>query len=268
MRLKNILFTLSLIGVHLATQAQKKNEVIENSIAPQQVKIDGKLNEWGDSLKNYNAAAKLSYVIANDENKLYLAIRSSDKQIISKIMVGGIDFTVNTSGKKKEGPTVTFPVINRQGMRQQGGKPNKQQFDTTEMRQKMFSQIKEIKVNHFKSIVDGSISIYNDYGISAAVAYDASGGLVYELAIPLQQLELSATDNKVLAYNIKINGLQLPQMPSEGNRESGGYPMGGGMYGGGMYGGGGMGRYNGNAMDRNPMFQSTDFWIKATLVKK
>ncbi|MXV49890.1 hypothetical protein GS399_02825 [Pedobacter sp. HMF7647] len=237
------------------------SDVIVNSTAPQQVKVDGKSTEWGDSLKYYNPQSKISYDLANDDQNIYLVIKSSDKQTTTKILVGGISFSVNINGKKKLGPTVTFPILDKAALR--ANPPQKSKPDSVQLRNQILSNIKEIKVSGMKEIVDGSISLQNEYGIRAAVGYDEKNNLIYELAVPLQQFELESSSENVLACNIKINGFTGPQVPNQNNNNPnyGNRGMYGGMYGNGM-------RYPSGYSNRNPLFQATDFWIKATLIKQ
>ncbi|MOA46198.1 hypothetical protein D3C78_1686790 [compost metagenome] len=65
---------------------------------------------------------------------------------------------------------------------------------------------------------------------------------------------------KEFAYNIKLNGLQLPGLDGRG--------FGGG--GRGNFGGGGGGNFGrgGGGMDFQAMLSPTDFWGKYILAKK
>src|SRR5687767_12642480 len=92
-----------LCGSQLITSfAQKLPELQTDGLrAPVTVKIDGKLDEWG-SLPAYNKRVNVFYSISNDDENLYLVIKSDNSIIISKIMQGGIAFTVSTSGKKEK----------------------------------------------------------------------------------------------------------------------------------------------------------------------
>ncbi|HXH99127.1 MAG TPA: hypothetical protein VNI52_02580 [Sphingobacteriaceae bacterium] len=228
------LFIISAVAVN----AQKKpKDIQENSLFPSGIiKIDGKLNDWQDSLQAYNRTTSLGYTIANDEKNIYLAIRSHDPITNYKILAGGITFAINVEGKKqeKEASKVTFPILKSSprpqiqsgqrtaGERQagQGGQARKQMQGTDaesiEKRKQLLAQFKEIKVSGFKDITDSLISIYNEYGIKTAVSYDAKGNFIYELAVPLKSLNINIDTKKELAYNIKINGRQFR------DRESGG----------------------------------------------
>jgi len=266
--LKISLISLLVTSACLTVQAQKKDVQPTNLKAPEGIKIDGKLTEWGDDMQAYNKATKLAYTIANDDKNLYLVVRCKDNINTSKILGGGITLLINTADKKKEKDAfeVTFPMVSRANLRglmrgKQGFGSNKTltqaQIDSTSRanHKAALPLMKEIGVLGFKDITDSTISIYNEYGIKAAAGFDAEDAYVAEVSIPLKLLSISTEDAKEFAYNIKVNGIQ----GSNGNRNNGGGPPrnggggenggggsfssdgGGGGFGGGRGGGGGFG---------------------------
>ena len=269
-----------LISVHLTLMAQKTQNVqIGNLWAPTAVKIDGKLTEWGESLKAYTKNVQLWYTIANDDKNIYLAIKSTDLDNNNKILAGGISFTLNTEGKKKtkNAFTITFPIIKRAGGGRAGHGGRRGGFgqdDTPDtaaivtQQNQTLATGKEISAIGFADITDTLVSIYNEYGIKAAANIDSKGVLVCELAVPLSLLKMVAGDQKELAYNIKINGLQLSGGGGfgGGNSFGGGGGHNGGGGGGGGFGGGGFG--GGKSADVSDMMSPTDFWGKYTLATK
>jgi hypothetical protein len=244
--------------------AQKSDEIQEGNIWVSTIKVDGKITEWQTPLKATNRSTNLSYTLGNDGKFLYLAIQSKDLINNNKILLGGITFSVNLDGKKKskDGFSLTFPVINRQrnqnGQRTGGqrtfgqgggggfGQPQQRtqaQRDSMQIARAktQLAAAKEIKVFGVKSITDSLISIYNEYGIKASSSINDTGILTYELAIPLDLLQLSINKLKEFAYNIKLNGLQMN-----------GFGGGGGFNGGGN-------------MDFQALISPTDLWGKYTL---
>lgn len=272
--------TILLISLGLSGQAQKANELQEVSVfAPHAIKIDGKNFEWKDTDFSLNKRTSLSYIISNDDKNLYLIIKSTDVANNSKIMAGGITFSVNPDGKKKEEQsiTLTYPLavpfvrgqggggrVMRMGFPGGGGPQDKKQRDSFMVaRQKsQLAASKEIKIKGFKSTTDTLVAIYNEYGIKAFANIDNDNTFFYEVAIPLTELGISAAAPKEFAYNIKVNGLQLPGF--DGGGGGGGR---GGFGGGGNFGGGGFGGGRGG-MDFQAMLSPTDFWGKYTLAKK
>jgi len=320
------IFTVCLVLVGLSTvvQAQKLNNIQEKSVwSPANIKIDGKLNEWDDTFQAYNKTTDIYYTISNDDKNLYFAIKSTVPMVNNKIMAGGINFAINTADKKKDKDkdvyTVVFPLIDMSAMRNQMGAARRvtvvgggggggmggamiafggpagppmttAQMDSASlvMRRKALQTVKEIKVLGFAEtdIPDSVISIYNEYGVKAAVDYDAKGNLTCEMAISLKYLHLSADNPKEFSYNIKLNGLNLASMMPPGVTMSMAVPDGGGGGGGVVVtrvggGGGGFGGGGGGDMvmgapprgmpsmgDMQNMISPTDFWGKYTLAKK
>lgn len=237
------------------------------------VKVDGNLNEWKDNFQAYNKQTQLYYSVSNDDQLLYLVVKSTNMQNNNKIAAGGISFILNTDNKKKtkDAFSFTYPVIARPafggpgGPGGQGGGPGgpggfgggpggpggpggfsgrnmAPDSATLAARHKQtIDAAKEIKVLGFKDIPDSLISVYNEYGIKTAIGYDAKGYYTYELAIPLKLLNLSPGDNKEFAYDIKVNGLTMPPNFGQRNNDGGGGNPGGGQGGGGGFGGGGDG---------------------------
>ena len=283
-------------GLSLVTQAQKVTELQEVSIyAPQLVKADGKNNEWSNATFAVNKRTSISYLISNDDKNLYLAVKSTDVANNSKIMAGGITFSINPDGKKKEKESIslTYPLINRANFRRPGqggpggqggggqvrmGMPggfggggsqmSQKQRDSAmaSMQKTQLALVKEIKIRNFKNTTDTLVSIYNDLGIKAAASIDKDNVYFYEAAIPLASLGLTVDNAQEFAYNVKLNGLQLPGGLDGGfgGRGPGGGGGGRGPGGGGFGGGGGQR----GGMDFQAMISPTDFWGKYTLTKK
>lgn len=273
-------FLLIFISSFILNQAnaQKLPDVQQHSVvAPLNVKADGKNLEWNDTFQAFNKRTNLHYTLANDEENLYLAIKCSDANTSNKIMAGGIDFLINTEGKKreKEGFRITYPLVKRTAARQgstgnrtsartqgiqQRGQQTSQQRDSMMlvMRKAQLLQVKEIKVLGFKGIPDTLVSIYNEYRLKAFASFDEKGAYFYELAIPLKLLGLNAQTSGELAYNIKLNGLQI-NFSGGGDRQrtfvGAGTP--GGNFGGGAMGGGGI----------QDLVSATDFWGTFKLAK-
>ncbi|MEJ7558385.1 MAG: hypothetical protein WKF66_08765 [Pedobacter sp.] len=289
-----------LTGTLTFAQAQKITELQEVSIyAPQLTKADGRNSEWANATFAQNKATGISYLISNDDKNLYLIVRSTEVGNNTKIMAGGITFSVNPDGKKKEKEsiTLTYPLINRAQFRRGGqgggggGRPafggmgggmgaggvqlTPKQRDSTmaAMQKTQLALVKEIKIKGFKKTTDTLVSIYNDMGIKAAASIDKDNVFFYEAAIPFEELGLTLDNAKEFAYNVKLNGLQLPGMDFNRGGGGGGGGFGGGGGGGGgqvqvRMGGGGGGGPRGGGIDFQALISPTDFWGKYTLTKK
>jgi hypothetical protein len=292
---KNILLALLLSFSITGSFAQEKlKDVQAGSVwAPASAKVDGSLNEWNDTFQAFNKSTKVYYTLSNDDKFLYLTIKSTDATNNAKITAGGITVIINTAGKKKEDNafTVTYPVINRPSRAQRGqrgggfaggfggGRNAPTDSAAIEAAHKQFiAASKEIRVTGFKDITDTLISIYNEYSIKAAIGYNTQGNFNYELALPLKQLDLTPAATKEMAYNIKLNGLQVPERNVDLSAGGGGF--GGGRGGGRGAGGGGItavrgagggnggGGGNRGGINFEELTSPTDFWGKYILAKK
>ncbi|MEO5911716.1 MAG: hypothetical protein ABIP95_12560 [Pelobium sp.] len=283
--LKKVLAAVVLLScLQFNAFAQKAEEVQSNNLWAKDTKVDGKLNEWGETLKANNKSTNLSYTIANDGKNIYLAISTKDLTTKAKIIAGGITLTINPDGKKKskEGFSLTYPVINRrqgfQGTRPAGGGGQRINFqDMTQVQRDsmaiaqgraQLAAAKDIKVFGFSGITDSLISIYNEYGIKTVAKLDDAGIFNYELAIPLALMNLTVDNAQEFSYNIKLNGLQINFGGGDGGNRGGGNGGGGNVIrvqgGGGNFGGG----RPGNNIDFQSLMTPTDLWGKYTLAKK
>jgi hypothetical protein len=302
----NQIITLLLLvsGQVFAQEGKLKNVQAEAGVWSPTVNVDGNLKEWNDSFQAYNKQTKLFYTMSNDDQFLYLVVKSIDIPNNNKIAAGGITLVINTEGKKKDkdGFSVTYPVVTRPsfGPGGPGGGPGGfgggrppggfgggrggffgNQPDSAALakrHQQTIENAKEIKVLGFKDVADTLISVYNEYSIKAGIGYDKVGNYDYELAIPLKLLNLTPGNNLSIAYNIKVNGIVLPaNFGPPGMRGGDGGGMGG--FGGGGDGGGrggfgggpggppgGFGGPGGAGIAE--MLSPTDFWGKYTLAKK
>lgn len=292
--MKIIYLSFLMFFLNTAIKAQKTPDIqITPLIAPTMIKIDGKATEWGDEFAANNKRTSLLYSMANDDKNLYLVIKGIGTTIINKIMLGGITVSVNTNGKKreKESVSVTYPIIKRAARGQvgsrvqgaaQGGRggnaagaavgQNRVQLTTTQRdsatlvnHKLQLATVKEIKVFGFKNITDSLISIYNEFGIKTVASFDDNGSMLYELAIPLNLLDLSTANPKEFAYQIKLNGLVTAGFGGGGAGSFGGR---GGAGGAGRGGSGGFGGQGAGASNMQELMNPTDFWGKYTLIKK
>ena len=274
--LKKGLITSLILGFASTVSAQKVNELQEVSIiAPHSLKIDGKNFEWAPNDFSSNKRTSISYLISNDDKNLYLVVKSTDVMNNNKILAGGITFSVNPDGKKKEKEslTLTYPNIVRQARGGQGGgrgqmrigmsgfgggSQSTKQRDSamSAMQKSQLATAKEIKISGFKKTTDTLVSIYNQSGIKAFASIDTANVYFYEAAIPLEELGLLIESPKEFAYNIKLNGLQIPGFDGFGGGGGGGGGRGG-------FGGGGRG-----GVDFQALISPTDFWGKYILTKK
>ncbi len=274
MRIAIFLFA-SIFFLGQTINAQKTIDVQQHHVAaPIAVRVDGKLQEWSNPLVAENKRTDLAYTIANDDKNIYLALKAVSATAITKIMAGGISFSINSKGKKKENESfvITYPYMARGGNRSMPGQ-NRQRnqnnnADRTQVqrdsltlvqRKAQLAGIKEIKISGFQAIQDSLVSIYNEYGIKAKAIIDEQGTYCYELSIPFKQLEIDIKNVNEIAYQIKVNGRQMQQNIIVG-RSGGGFGPGAG--------GGNRGGFGGGSVAQQDLNNPTDFWGKYPLQTK
>jgi hypothetical protein len=226
----------------------------------QKVIIDGKIKEWSDPLRFYDKETGLSYNISNDRYNLYFVCSISNEILQTKILRSGLEFRIDTLGKKGFGVSFKYPIGNKPVTEPKPDNPqaNEAEFnkrpDRSAIKLKLLAEATEIKLAGFKprfgKII--SLTVPDKSGISAAINFDARGDMNYEAVIPFSTFYRSelipADTSAIFNFQIKVNPLansgNVPGssggMRGGGMRGGGGMP-GGGMPGGGMPGGGGMG---------------------------
>lgn len=271
------ILSLSVFSIMLGGFSVKAQDVEENIRMVKPFKADGISNEWNEPLNQYNDATKLAFALANDDKNLYIIIESLDPQTTFSVLRGGITLNINTEGKKKDGMKLTFPLMDKPPMSNEGEEhhdhvplsPDGAIHDPIAMN-------KSIRVSGFKNIPDGELAATTRDGIETGMSIHPNRDLIYELSIPLTQLKVGLDLKKPLVYNIKINQPNKSTFKREGKPEgeSGGRGRSGGrggMGGGGRGGMGGGGRMGGGGQRPSEggesSAKSSDFWIKYKLVK-
>lgn len=269
----------------------------------QKVNIDGKINEWPNPLRFYDQETGINYNISNDRFNLYFACSISNELLQTKILRSGLEFRIDTLGKKAFSVSFKYPIGNQRGTELKSNNPQfnegsvDKKPDRTSLKLKLLAEATEMKLFGFKPQLGKIISLAapDKSGISAAINFDASGIMNYEAVIPFSTFYRSelipADSSAIFNFQIKVNPLpnsgNAPgasgAMRGSGMRGSGmrgggmggemggGGMRGGGMGGGGMRGGGGMGgeRPGGNGYQGNASMSTvTKTTIKLKLAYK
>jgi hypothetical protein len=265
------------------------------------VKADGKIREWPDPLRFYDEKSKINYTISNDRKNLYLCLKVSDNASKMKIVRGGLEFRIDTSGKDKFPVSFIFPLPNDIVIPKQSGEEtqpgnHQQGRSRLPMVQNMLNHAEKAQLVGFKHPLEGIQSVRNNpAGISAAISIDSLGILNYEAIIPFSTFyknELTKEDtNRVFCFEMKINALPAPAAHEGGGGSGGGGGHGGGgggmqggmggsgmggggMGGGGHHGGGGMGGggghggQHGGGQGGSNMSANSDLYVKNQITKK
>lgn len=184
----------------------------------------------------YNETNRIYYLVANDDANLYLAIRGVDATVTTKVLNGGIAFTVSHTLDKKSrakatgNATFTFPVslsnnammsvmMPLLGLREfkRDTLAHVKEIDSIRAvaNKRLTTVLKEIGVSGLKGLPETVLPIYNDKDITATGRLQRSQP-VFEIAVPLKYLGLDFTDSKSFSYNIKLDVPEFdPNQPRE-----------------------------------------------------
>lgn len=219
----SLLLSVNVLAQKLPTKQEKSLR------APTGVKIDGSVAEWGNKFQAHNNATDISYTIANDDEKLYLTVRATYKDVVDKILRGGITLTINhTTKKKDEKPlVVTYPYIlaedvgtitnyylRKQNQKRDSVITNK---DIAELNEVLGKKDKTIRITGVDELTEPEISIYNVTGIKAASKFDENLDYTFELAIPLKYLALPNNATDAFSYQVKVNEPKMFKLPPAGS---------------------------------------------------
>ena len=215
------------ISLSFNAYSQKLPKVQYSGIrAPSNIKIDGKVTEWNDQFQAYNPINRIYYIISNDDENLYLAIRTGDGGSGEKAIFG-ITFNLQLPGENgkssRKNINIRYPKtveVQKSGSIRNAVNAVKRIKDDTSgtgkktmdslrhfANQKMKDIFKEIDVTGIKDIKDASISEYNIEGIRVAAQFDQHMQYTYELELPLKYLGSNINNKQKFKYNIKMNGL-------------------------------------------------------------
>ncbi len=166
------------------------------------IHVDGDLTDWGNQTYYTFKDQDFSYAIANNADYLYIAIRVLNKAQQLKAIYNGISVTTNLEAKEKDGPTVIFPMPDVAALRAMNSREEYERPENN--REAGLNLTRAISVHGFPTIVDGKISLENNYGIKASAKIDSTDDtLIYEAAISLKQLNINK--DKPFALNLRIN---------------------------------------------------------------
>lgn len=218
---KSLVFFLSIILYDQQASAQKLPSVQNTGyFTPGSIKIDGKINDWGNKFQAYNKQNGIRYLIANNQTNLYLVVQTSDIPTIKKIAGNGLALIIAPAKKQLNNAVIiTFPAYNRSelhGYLLQDTKPDTEDtlsrrlfFDSvmTAVNRKIDATFKSMSITGISTITDSLTSVYNLDGIKAAARVDNKLTYTYEMSVPLKYLKAQLASNK-FSYAIRINGIE------------------------------------------------------------
>ena len=257
-----------------------------------EISVDGNDKDWEKPLNFYENNSGLTYAISNDNQNLYLVFSVSDQMKMRKLMRSGWSVELSSKEKKKKFDAILrFPEVKMAGkgyQRESNELENRAEGNL--MIKDYRAQIPDILINGFKS-GQTELKPSSRKDIQLGIGPDSDQNLIYEIAIPIQ--ELIAEDlvqlNELITLNVNVNAMTRPSGGGSygggrsgggggmgeggggGRSGGGGGRMGGGMGGGRSGGGGHMGggeRGGSGSGERSNPFEKASFSQKFVLVGK
>ena len=214
---------------------------LQSTSPDREITVDGSTEDWQGALTPIEKK-KLSLGVLNDGEFLYLALVTSDRQLINQMMIRGLTVWFDAEGGKEKTFGIRFPL----GLMESGA-----QFSPRETQQSP-----DARRELFEASLD-EMDIVRDEDKSTRFPRQAiprlhvtakmnAGTLVYELQIPLRTSETHAFAIDAEPGDVIGLGLETPEIDREAMRQGGrGGGRGGGGRGGGGRGGGGRGGVGG-----------------------
>jgi hypothetical protein len=224
--MKKLLFFFLFISLSALSFAQ---EIPVSSFAKNKMVIDGNAGEWNLPLKHYDNATRLFFDFENDANHLYLCFQAKDELNEEKILQAGMKIILSSkiNGKHKSVINYPLPAPKTENSDEITLDPMAPKANTHAT---FLAKDSLIEVKGFAT-QNGTISSKDTMGIHAAINWDSSKSLIYEIAIPLKELFGENYDvkdfSKDIAIEVVINAVPYGNFPklnrtqsSSGNDES------------------------------------------------
>ncbi len=260
----------------LSTFSISAAKTFSSHVTDSSIVIDGKDNDWNDSLIYYVEDLDGVAGIVNDDSSLFIMFRFGDPELLRKIMIGGAALWWNAEGKKKQDFGIRFPGTFKPGSFREMAEQRGNMEQNMDM---AAGSVELITPVFWDKKIDKKYSWSEINGIAASAGM-VNGILCYEFRIPLNKTNpyaLNVKPGQKFRLCFELGGLEnrkelLQQTgadkrpPNMGGRGGMGRPGGGmgrsGGRGGGMRPGGGM---RGERPNLKDMFKSEDIWINVKL---
>jgi hypothetical protein len=197
--------------VGLSANAQKLPNVQPAGVyAPDNIKIDGKVAEWGSQWQAYNKTTAIFYTMAHNNDNLYLVVRTTDFVAMDKILGAGLSLTITGKNGALAFTTPITGATNR-GNISKAVRDSDAMTDSlaTKLNKELATHSKEVALKGIAAIPDPTISVYNEYGIKVSGYVGTDKSYTCEVAIPLKYITPVLGGAIAFNYNIMLNGVQM-----------------------------------------------------------
>ncbi|MCX6145910.1 MAG: hypothetical protein NTW25_01480 [Candidatus Kapabacteria bacterium] len=227
-------------------------EQIDSKYAQKEIIIDGNDIDWQESFYYY-PDQRIMIGFRNDENNLYVCLKSADSEVFHKVMMNGLTLWIND----KEDDTKTFGIHYPIGALNEFGnfeKPRNDEERESAQNKKYDNMLYTLDLLFNDGVDKESISVLNlvrKYNVTAIIKRD-NGTVIYEIAIPLKsdKININSRNSKkkiiTLGFetgeiknkqNFKRNDTDIGEGIVPGNQGMAPGGMVGGIGGRGMSGG-------------------------------
>jgi hypothetical protein len=217
---KIVLFALLLI----ASLGHAQKFILSSDWRDSVITIDGSPIDWDQPFRYFDSKSKLQYSVVNDAKYIYVSIKTNDPKAQMKIMRAGMDVSFDAGGKKKDIGTVHFPIKTNPKLDVNSDPADMEQQvvekpDVVKMKADWSISSRDIHTQGFKNlpaVITEADS--GKYGIEAAISWDRSESMTYELRLPFSAFykdELTGADTvHPITISIKAYAMDLPLIPS------------------------------------------------------
>jgi hypothetical protein len=209
------------------------------------VQVDGIYDDWTLPLSFADDKALIQYAFSNDQDNLYIILKTGDRTTKMKILGSGMVVWLDTEAKKNKTIGIGYPLkgtLPAREFTEQAQQNDVNRHAPGEAQQQMVLRANQLSLQGFPEC-SGSFKVTsgNPCGIQVKVGMNDLDELVWEAAIPLKALSnasLDALKKNGLSICFDIKAFSRPTGTRPNDNEGGG---GNGMHGGGggMHGGGG-----------------------------
>jgi uncharacterized membrane protein YgcG len=197
------------------------------------IRIDGRLTDWPSGAFYNSSEANVIYAISNDSVRLYFCVQLADQSTQLNILHNGLVINITITGKKKKSCQIYFPY--------QAVESNEQIIVKGKQQPRTFTA--SLKMNGFNDDINGIFRHDSlPKGIETAIAYDQTGALSLEMAIPMAGFIEDLRTAKLATFGFMIDSKGKGGDPDVPNQQGG---QGSGKHSGGKGGGGGSGGMGG-----------------------
>ena len=209
--MKIIVLAILLTHSFFISNAQTKNLITSRTSV---INIDGETSDWNGYSSNYNENSKSTYIIINDNQKIYFLFKFSEKASQMKVLRAGLEINIDTTGKNNFPISVIFPFsIDRlnndiYSHSVTGIKPT---MDFEANKEMLINKSNNIRLIGFNSgYSDIMINKTNTLNIESCIKFNNQNELILEMSIPIKLFFESKIKNYKYPFAIQFSMMGLP----------------------------------------------------------